>query len=34
MTRPDSANLWVFIDENPTSINDSSFISDPDAKRF
>ena len=31
MTRPGPANLWVFIDENPTSINDSSFISDPDA---
>lgn len=31
MFRPGPANLWVFIDENPTSINDSSFISDPDA---
>jgi prepilin-type N-terminal cleavage/methylation domain-containing protein/prepilin-type processing-associated H-X9-DG protein len=30
MFRPGPANLWVFIDENPTSINDSSFISDPD----
>lgn len=30
MTRPGPANLWVFIDENPTSINDSAFISDPD----
>jgi prepilin-type processing-associated H-X9-DG protein len=29
MTRPGPANLWVFIDENPASINDSSFISDP-----
>jgi prepilin-type N-terminal cleavage/methylation domain-containing protein/prepilin-type processing-associated H-X9-DG protein len=30
MVRPGPANLWVFIDENPYSINDSSFISDPD----
>ena len=30
MSRPGPANLWVFLDENPTSINDSSFISDPD----
>jgi len=28
--RPGPANLWVFIDENPTGINDGSFISDPD----
>jgi prepilin-type N-terminal cleavage/methylation domain-containing protein/prepilin-type processing-associated H-X9-DG protein len=30
MLRPGPANLWIFIDENPTSINDGSFISDPD----
>ena len=30
MARPGPANLWVFIDENPTSINDGSFICDPD----
>ena len=29
ITRPGPANLWVFIDENPISINDGSFISDP-----
>ncbi len=28
--RPGPANLWVFIDENPTGINDGSFICDPD----
>ena len=28
--RPGPANLWVFIDENPSGINDGSFISDPD----
>jgi len=26
LVRPGSANLWVFIDENPISINDGSFI--------
>jgi prepilin-type N-terminal cleavage/methylation domain-containing protein/prepilin-type processing-associated H-X9-DG protein len=26
---PGAANLWVFIDENPVSINDGSFICDP-----
>jgi len=26
---PGPANLWVFIDENPSSINDASFICDP-----
>jgi prepilin-type N-terminal cleavage/methylation domain-containing protein len=30
MVRPGPANLWVFIDENPTGINDGSFICDPD----
>jgi prepilin-type N-terminal cleavage/methylation domain-containing protein len=29
MVNPGSANLWVFIDENPYSINDGSFICDP-----
>jgi prepilin-type N-terminal cleavage/methylation domain-containing protein len=28
MTRPGPANLWVFIDENPSSINDGFFIFD------
>jgi prepilin-type N-terminal cleavage/methylation domain-containing protein/prepilin-type processing-associated H-X9-DG protein len=27
---PGPANLWVFIDENPSSINDGSFICEPD----
>lgn len=27
---PGPANLWVLIDENPTSINDASFICDPE----
>jgi prepilin-type N-terminal cleavage/methylation domain-containing protein/prepilin-type processing-associated H-X9-DG protein len=31
MIRPGPASLWVLIDENPISINDGSFISDPDA---
>jgi prepilin-type N-terminal cleavage/methylation domain-containing protein/prepilin-type processing-associated H-X9-DG protein len=29
MVNPGTANLWVFIDENPVSINDGSFICDP-----
>jgi prepilin-type N-terminal cleavage/methylation domain-containing protein/prepilin-type processing-associated H-X9-DG protein len=28
---PSSADCWVFIDENPFSINDASFICDPNA---
>jgi prepilin-type N-terminal cleavage/methylation domain-containing protein/prepilin-type processing-associated H-X9-DG protein len=28
--RPGIANLWVFIDENPSSINDGAFICDPE----
>lgn len=28
---PSSADCWVFIDENPYSINDASFICDPNA---
>jgi prepilin-type N-terminal cleavage/methylation domain-containing protein/prepilin-type processing-associated H-X9-DG protein len=30
MINPGSANLWVFIDENPSGINDGSFICDPE----
>lgn len=30
LIRPGPANTWVFLDENPTGINDGSFISDPD----
>jgi prepilin-type N-terminal cleavage/methylation domain-containing protein/prepilin-type processing-associated H-X9-DG protein len=33
-TRPGSANLWVFIDENPRSINDGSFICEPDIQQW
>jgi prepilin-type N-terminal cleavage/methylation domain-containing protein/prepilin-type processing-associated H-X9-DG protein len=29
LNNPGSANLWVFIDENPKSINDGSFVCDP-----
>jgi prepilin-type N-terminal cleavage/methylation domain-containing protein/prepilin-type processing-associated H-X9-DG protein len=29
MANPGAANLWLLIDENPYSINDGSFISDP-----
>jgi prepilin-type N-terminal cleavage/methylation domain-containing protein len=29
MRRPGPGNLWVFIDENPTGINDGSFVCDP-----
>ena len=29
LRRPGPANLWVFIDENPTGINDGSFVCDP-----
>jgi prepilin-type N-terminal cleavage/methylation domain-containing protein/prepilin-type processing-associated H-X9-DG protein len=32
MINPGSANLWVFIDENPVSINDGSFICEPDIR--
>jgi prepilin-type processing-associated H-X9-DG protein len=34
MIRPGPANLWVFIDENPTSINDGSFICTPDIQEW
>jgi len=30
MMNPGAANLWVFLDENPISINDGSFICEPD----
>jgi prepilin-type N-terminal cleavage/methylation domain-containing protein/prepilin-type processing-associated H-X9-DG protein len=29
LINPGAANLWVFLDENPISINDGSFICDP-----
>jgi prepilin-type N-terminal cleavage/methylation domain-containing protein/prepilin-type processing-associated H-X9-DG protein len=29
LSRPGPANLWVFLDENPVSINDGSFICSP-----
>jgi len=29
LASPGAANTWVFIDENPSSINDGSFICDP-----
>ena len=32
--RPGPVNLWVFIDENPKSINDGSFICEPDVQRW
>ena len=31
ITRPGPADCWVLIDENPVSINDASFICDPNA---
>lgn len=34
MVNPGSANLWVFMDENPTSINDGSFICDPQIQEW
>jgi prepilin-type N-terminal cleavage/methylation domain-containing protein/prepilin-type processing-associated H-X9-DG protein len=34
MSRPGSANLWVFMDENPSSINDASFICDPQIQKW
>jgi len=30
LANPGAANLWVFTDENPASINDGSFVCDPD----
>jgi len=34
MNNPGPANLWVFIDENPRSINDASFICEPDINQW
>jgi prepilin-type N-terminal cleavage/methylation domain-containing protein len=34
MVNPGSANLWVFTDENPASINDGSFVCDPDLPQW
>jgi prepilin-type N-terminal cleavage/methylation domain-containing protein/prepilin-type processing-associated H-X9-DG protein len=34
MINPGSANLWVFMDENPVSINDGSFICEPDVQQW
>jgi prepilin-type N-terminal cleavage/methylation domain-containing protein/prepilin-type processing-associated H-X9-DG protein len=34
MSRPGPVNLWVFIDEHPRSINDSSFICEPDINQW
>ena len=34
LVKPGPANLWVFIDENPRSINDGSFICEPDAQQW
>ena len=31
LVNPGAANLWVFMDENPVSINDGSFICEPTA---
>jgi prepilin-type N-terminal cleavage/methylation domain-containing protein/prepilin-type processing-associated H-X9-DG protein len=34
LVNPGAANLWVFMDENPISINDSSFICDPQIQEW
>lgn len=34
LVRPGAANLWLFIDENPWSINDGSFIESPDIQQW
>ena len=34
ITRPGPANLWLFIDENPSGINDGSFICDPQIQNW
>jgi prepilin-type N-terminal cleavage/methylation domain-containing protein/prepilin-type processing-associated H-X9-DG protein len=34
MSLPGPANLWVFIDEHPRSINDGSFICEPDIQQW
>jgi prepilin-type N-terminal cleavage/methylation domain-containing protein/prepilin-type processing-associated H-X9-DG protein len=34
MANPGPANLWLFLDENPTSINDAYFVCDPNQPNF
>jgi prepilin-type N-terminal cleavage/methylation domain-containing protein len=34
LTIPGSSKIWVFIDENPTSINDGSFICEPGVQEW
>jgi prepilin-type processing-associated H-X9-DG protein len=34
LIRPGAANLWLFIDENPISINDGSFICSPQINQW
>lgn len=34
LVNPGAANLWVLLDENPTSINDGSFICDPQINQW
>ncbi|HZM06343.1 MAG TPA: prepilin-type N-terminal cleavage/methylation domain-containing protein [Candidatus Saccharimonadales bacterium] len=34
LTRPGTAQLWVFLDENPVSINDGSFICEPGVNQW
>ena len=34
LVRPGAANLWLFIDENPISINDGSFICSPQINQW
>jgi prepilin-type N-terminal cleavage/methylation domain-containing protein/prepilin-type processing-associated H-X9-DG protein len=34
LVRPGPASTWVFIDENPVSINDGSFICEPDIPKW
>ncbi len=34
LQRPGPANIWVYIDENPISINDASFICEPDINEW
>jgi prepilin-type N-terminal cleavage/methylation domain-containing protein/prepilin-type processing-associated H-X9-DG protein len=34
LVKPGAANLWVFIDENPVSINDGSFICSPQINQW
>lgn len=32
--RPNPSELWVFMDENPVSINDGSFVCEPDVPQW